>query len=242
MCAIIGFISRRNRPANLGLIKAMVEANIARGPHAFGFAWVDGAGTLRCYKQTGRLTDHLALLALVRDARTMIAHVRWATHGDPRENANNHPHPCDGGWMVHNGVVENYEHLVRRHRLWLTSECDSESIALLIEDARVGTRLGKVASAVRRTEGRLAMLGLWRQSLVAVRRGNPLSQMTRDEGLYLATLPTASSEWKPMPDGRASIWCPARRGLRSIIIPVPTEERAAARACGGEQLSLYRGG
>ena len=70
---------------------------------------------------------------MARNARMLVGHCRWATHGDPRNNLNNHPHPADGGWIVHNGVVHNHEDLRRRVRPLAVTECDSEVLGLLIE-------------------------------------------------------------------------------------------------------------
>ena len=78
---------------DLKLLRRLATVTEQRGPHAFGFAWVDGRGRLRSYRQTGRITDHLGLLAAARDARLLIGHTRWATQGDPADNLNNHPTP-----------------------------------------------------------------------------------------------------------------------------------------------------
>ena len=189
MCSIFGFIARKDSPVSVKALQSIVHANIMRGPHAFGFSWIDGRGTIRSYKQTGRLTDHTALLLMLRNARMLIGHLRWATHGDPRDNANNHPHACDGGWMVHNGIVQNYDQLVRGRRMFTMTECDSEAIALLAERAS-GSRLERCAAAVEQTEGNCAILGLWPRpgTLVAVRRGNPLHFSNHAGGMYFASL------------------------------------------------------
>ena len=84
---------------------------MARGPHAFGFAWLDWEGRLRMFKQTGKITSNLGLLRMMKNARIIVGHCRYATHGAPENNLNNHPHPADGGWIVHNGVVSNHEEL-----------------------------------------------------------------------------------------------------------------------------------
>nr|MBA3776947.1 class II glutamine amidotransferase [Betaproteobacteria bacterium] len=162
MCAIFGFIARRpDARVNLRTLAAIARGNVARGPHAFGFAWVDVLGRLRMYKQTGRLVDHLGVLSMARDARMLIGHLRYATHGDAGNNLNNHPHPADGGWIVHNGVLRNYEPLIARHRLRPVSECDSEALGLLIEQSEDPSLSGRVADAVNAADGPLAMLGIW---------------------------------------------------------------------------------
>jgi glucosamine--fructose-6-phosphate aminotransferase (isomerizing) len=66
-----------------------------------------------------------------------IAHLRWATHGEPTED-NAHPHrDCTSDvWVVHNGIIENYKELKRdlesRGHVFL-SETDTEVMAHLVE-------------------------------------------------------------------------------------------------------------
>lgn len=191
MCSIFAFIARNtaDRPS-IGALRDIVSANIRRGPHAFGFAWIDGRGRLRSYRQCGRLTDQLATLSMLADARMLIGHLRYATHGEPRDNINNHPHPADGGWLVHNGVVGNYRDLIDRDGVHLSSECDSEAIGQLIETSAADTIAARCASAVRRTTGPLAIFGLWHRpaTLIVARRGNPLHWATTAEGTYLGSL------------------------------------------------------
>lgn len=191
MCGVFGFVSRNDKPMNLATVQKIAANTMTRGPHAFGFAWVDSKDRLHCFKQTGRITDHLGVLAMAAGAQMMIGHCRFATQGDPRNNLNNHPHPSDAGWIVHNGVISSYQSILHWHNLAPNTDCDSEVLALLIENMD-GTLLKRCTRAVNET-GRspLVMLGLWTrpQRMIAVRRGNPLSLGTTKTGYYLASLP-----------------------------------------------------
>jgi glucosamine 6-phosphate synthetase-like amidotransferase/phosphosugar isomerase protein len=241
MCAIFGFVAEQGQEMDVKEMVRIAEANVRRGPHAFGFAWVDGRGRLRMYKQQGAITDHLGVLAMARGARMFVGHVRYVTHGSAEANINNHPHAADGGWLVHNGVVTNYEQLVRAQRLWPVSECDSEVLGLLAERAEGGL-LGRVAGAVTQTTGNLCLLGLWSRpaKLVAVRRGNPLHWSQTSRGVYLATLAMGlPGNAHAVPDGQG--YQLAVRGgkvvSRAVTVGVSAGELWESSAGGA-----YRGG
>jgi glucosamine 6-phosphate synthetase-like amidotransferase/phosphosugar isomerase protein len=191
MCSIFGYVARQDEPVDLSILRRIINVNIARGPHAFGFAWVDSRDRLHCFKSPGRLTDHIKMLPIVRDARMLIGHLRYATHGDAADNANNHPHPVDGGWLVHNGIVTNYDDVLDEHDLYPSSVCDSEAIAQLVEQSEQSTFARRTADAIEVTSGNLATLSLWARPgrLIAARRGNPLFSGASPHGLYLASLP-----------------------------------------------------
>jgi glucosamine 6-phosphate synthetase-like amidotransferase/phosphosugar isomerase protein len=189
MCGVFGFVSRDGCPVNPKVLARVALATQRRGPHAWGLAWLDGKARLHCYKQTGKVSDALGLLKMAQDARLLIGHCRYATMGDPANNLNNHPHSCDGGWLVHNGVIPNYAELVDCFGLHPVTGCDSEVLGLLIEQED-GDLLDRAAGAVLcvpRTP--LVLLGLWKPGrLIAARQGNPLHTGTTGRGVYLASL------------------------------------------------------
>jgi glucosamine--fructose-6-phosphate aminotransferase (isomerizing) len=108
-----------------------------RGYDSAGAATLDKNKNLRVVKNPGRIE---ALNELVEKANLQgnigIGHTRWATHGLPtKENA--HPHVSFDGAVaiVHNGVIENFQHIrnqLQKHGIEFVSQTDTESIAHLI--------------------------------------------------------------------------------------------------------------
>lgn len=190
MCGVFGYVSSPERRPNLDRLRRIALATERRGPHAFGFAWIDSRGRLKMFKQTGRISDHLGLLTLAADARMLIGHCRYATHGDYRNNLNNHPHAADGGWIVHNGQIPNHEQLILQRDLWPVTDCDSELLGLMIEqgDGTLAARCGEAVAAIHQRPA--VLLGLWAKParLVVVRSGNPLRIGSAASGVYLASL------------------------------------------------------
>lgn len=190
MCGVFGFITKNGSGPDLARLRRIAAETQRRGHHAFGLAWLDAKGTIHTFKRPGPATANLGDLNRCRGATVVIGHCRWATHGRPEENRNNHPHPAGRGWFVHNGVVTNHAALVRKFRLAPQTECDSEVLGVLM--ARFPGALGlRAARTVEMAEGRLVILGLWRNParLLIVRNGNPLSFGEIAGGYYFGSLP-----------------------------------------------------
>ena len=133
MCGIIGILSQ-NQAAPL-LTNALKKLEY-RGYDSAGIA-ISNDGSVTSKKEVGKLinlTDLLVYEPLI--GKTGIGHTRWATHGKP-DDRNAHPH-SDGDssvWIVHNGIVENYQELkteLEYKGYKFKSETDSEIIAFLI--------------------------------------------------------------------------------------------------------------
>jgi len=136
MCGIIGYIGGREaQPVLLSGLKRLEY----RGYDSSGIAIISPKKPgISIRKAPGKIS---ALEKLVKNKPlggvVGIAHTRWATHGAPTQ-ANAHPHhDCKGEIaIVHNGIIENYEHLkaqlIKEGHIF-TSQTDTEVIVHLIE-------------------------------------------------------------------------------------------------------------
>lgn len=189
MCGIFGYVTKDNRPVDIEILREVATVTARRGRDAWGMAWIDGQGRMCQYKQCGPVVDSLGILAMARDARYLIGHCRLATHGDPTDNENNHPHPVSGGWFVHNGVIRSHADVTRKFRLKRRTACDSEVLGLLIQSMR-GSLQNRAWRATDVADGApLVFMGLWKPGrIVLIRRGNPMHTGTTHNAMYFGSL------------------------------------------------------
>jgi len=176
MCGIVGIASSREFPVK-GELLARLKKLEYRGYDSVGYATSGG----KCEKGVGELSK---FIEKVKDgeARTAIAHTRWATHGGVTE-ANAHPHSDCGGnlFIVHNGIIENYEEMKaelegKGHKF--STQTDSEVIAHFLED---GLKKWGMEDAMRgfmgRAKGTFAVLAIRKGGgkIYAMKRDSPLA-------------------------------------------------------------------
>ncbi|MBQ2654024.1 MAG: glutamine--fructose-6-phosphate transaminase (isomerizing) [Methanobrevibacter sp.] len=125
-----------------------------------------------------------------------IAHVRWATHGDPSK-MNSHPHVDEENSVavVHNGIIENYLEIKEQLTLEghvFKSDTDTEVIPHLIE--KFMDEGFDLEHAVRKTigiiEGAYAIAAISvnePDKIVATRKDSPLIVGIGEKGYYLAS-------------------------------------------------------
>jgi amidophosphoribosyltransferase len=190
MCGIFGFITSEGEGPEIARLRRIALVTQSRGGHAFGLAWLDHDGTIKTFKQPGPAKAHLDELDECRNAVVLAGHCRFATHGSPADNRNNHPHAAGAGFLVHNGVIYNHRQLLQHYGLEPKSQCDSEVLGLLMARC-AGTIVQRSAWAANQAQGDLAMLGVWRNParLLLARRGRPLHFGTAHHGYYFASLP-----------------------------------------------------
>lgn len=166
----------------------MLLAAESSGPHATGFVAATEplkrpfAGRVISSKQPLKAERFVAKEAAWRRlahqrCSAVVGHVRWATHGNPDDNRNNHPFVSrDGRYhMVHNGVLANHEDVDERYQLRRSGDCDSESLLRLVE--KVGDARNGIATCINQFQGTMAVVLLdARTGLVwaATNGGRPL--------------------------------------------------------------------
>ena len=226
MCGLFGFITKDGDGPDLDRLQRIATETEARGRHAFGLAWVGLDGRLHTFKRPGPATDCLGDLEACRRAAAVIGHCRWATHGDPKDNRNNHPHPAGRGWLVHNGVVRNHAALAKHYRLPVQTECDSEVLGLLIARHAGALELRAAHTAVL-ADGPLALLGLWANPvrLLMARRGRPLFFGESRHGFYFGSLPgKLPGQVKPLFDHIACTLTYHGGGLKLDRCAIPQDD------------------
>ncbi len=134
MCGIVGYIG--NRPAKKILIDGLRELEY-RGYDSAGIAVLQNSN-FSLFKAVGKLIN---LEDKAKDFETdgfsvSIGHTRWATHGKPTE-LNAHPHLAQSSYVVHNGIIENYQELKEaliKKGVSFVSQTDTEVIVHLFEE------------------------------------------------------------------------------------------------------------
>ena len=129
MCGIVAYTG--NKPASPILLDGLRGLEY-RGYDSVGM-YISRYGAFRTVGTVQNLADSLPNSLL---GTTGIAHTRWATHGPPSQK-NTHPHtdPTQKIWLVHNGMIENYQELrelLEKKGNIFTSDTDSEVLAHLI--------------------------------------------------------------------------------------------------------------
>lgn len=132
MCGIVG-VTGNDRSVEI-LINGLKTLEY-RGYDSAGIYVNDQDGHDYLVKRQGRIKNLESALTDDIHGKAGIGHTRWATHGEPSEK-NAHPHFSNDKrfYLVHNGVIENYEQLKREYlgEVELNSQTDTEVIVQLV--------------------------------------------------------------------------------------------------------------
>ena len=132
MCGIVG-VTGNDRSVEI-LINGLKTLEY-RGYDSAGIYVNDQDGHDYLVKRQGRIKNLESALTDDIHGKAGIGHTRWATHGEPSKK-NAHPHFSNDKrfYLVHNGVIENYEQLKREYlgEVELNSQTDTEVIVQLV--------------------------------------------------------------------------------------------------------------
>lgn len=191
MCGIVGIIS-----------KTSVSERILEGLKRLEYRGYDSAGIATSVNRSllrRRAEGKLSALENVLESNPLpglvgIGHTRWATHGAPTER-NAHPHATKKVAIVHNGIIENFEHLksiLEAKGYQFESDTDTEVVAVLITDFldSGATPHEAVQQTLKKLEGAFALGIIFAEDasqFYIARKGSPLAIGLGENEMYIGS-------------------------------------------------------
>lgn len=180
MCGIVGYIGTKNCVPIL--IEGLKRLEY-RGYDSAGIGVVKNSG-VKVVKNKGKVSLlERKILGEKLSATIGLGHTRWATHGEPNE-INAHPHINEDGtlFLIHNGIIENYQTLKRSLKdqgYTFRSDTDTEVVAHLIDSfLKKGNELFQaVRLSLSEVNGAYGIAVVYQNEpdkIVVARKGSPL--------------------------------------------------------------------
>ena len=195
MCGIVAYIGNKDP-----------KPILMEGLRRLEYRGYDSAGILVCNNsksQLSKIAGKVNALSKILESKTDITphlgigHTRWATHGIPNE-INAHPHSSNSGklFMVHNGIIENYDTLkmeliTRGYSFY--SDTDSEVLVNLIQEIQIKENIklpDAVQLALNQVVGAFGIVvcDIFNpEELVVARLGSPLAIGLGENSLYVGS-------------------------------------------------------
>ncbi len=194
MCGIFAYTGNKGKEASGVLLEGLLSLEY-RGYDSAGI-YTPESGSV---KTPGAVAELRAKMPKNFEGKSGIAHLRWATHGEPTE-ANAHPHSDSTGeiWVVHNGIIENFKELKKKleaagHEF--KSATDTEVLAHLVEEHLKHTKNFEKAALlalneVRGTYGIALQYKKEPDKIIAARMGSPIVLGLGDGEHFIASDPS----------------------------------------------------
>ena len=195
MCGIVGYVGKKEA---LPLLIEGLKRESYRGYDSSGVAVFNGEEIVAT-KAVGKLEKLEEKLGNSEIKGGIgIGHSRWATHGQVTEE-NAHPHSdCKKNiFVVHNGIIENFEQLkekLQKEGHTFNSETDTEVLSHLIEKFFAGSLEDAVREALLHVKGTYGLVVIAKDDpgkIVAARLSSPLVLAVNDSGGFVASDPAA---------------------------------------------------
>ena len=195
MCGIVAYIGNKDP-----------KPILMEGLRRLEYRGYDSAGILVCNNsksQLSKIAGKVNALSKILENKTDITphlgigHTRWATHGIPNE-INAHPHSSNSGklFIVHNGIIENYDtlkmELISRGYSFY-SDTDSEVLVNLIQEIQIKENIklpDAVQLALNQVVGAygIVVCDIFKpEELVVARLGSPLAIGLGENSFYVGS-------------------------------------------------------
>jgi glucosamine--fructose-6-phosphate aminotransferase (isomerizing) len=195
MCGIVGYIGPKEKKEIL--LDGLQELEY-RGYDSAGIAIIEG-DKLSNFKAIGKLSN---LREKTKSYESegfgiSIGHTRWATHGKPTE-LNAHPHLGAYSYVVHNGIIENYQELkeeLQKEGVTFLSQTDTETIVHVFEkfNNQINDPFLSFQKTIEKLEGAYATLLITEaapDTIFFAKNGSPMLIGFDGEEVYFASSDT----------------------------------------------------
>jgi glucosamine--fructose-6-phosphate aminotransferase (isomerizing) len=192
MCGIVGYIGdKQAQPILLSGLKRLEY----RGYDSAGIVSIDGRSKATLLRAKGKVAELESKVAThARDDTAGIGHTRWATHGEPSKR-NAHPHHVGDIYLVHNGIIENYQDLkvmLMKHDYDFKSDTDTEVLTALIDYfyQQSSSLLAAVSSSLQTVVGAygIAIFSVKNpDEIIIARKGSPLIAGVGEGEVFIAS-------------------------------------------------------
>ena len=195
MCGIVGYIGPKEKKEIL--LEGLQELEY-RGYDSAGIAIIEGE-KLHNFKAIGKL-QNLREKTKAYESEGFgisIGHTRWATHGKPTE-LNAHPHLGAYSYVVHNGIIENYQKLkeeLQADGVIFLSQTDTETIVHIFEkfNNKINDPFPAFQKTIERLDGAYATLLITKaapDTIFFAKNGSPMLIGFDKDEVYFASSDT----------------------------------------------------
>lgn len=193
MCGIVGYIG--DKEAQQILLSGLKRLEY-RGYDSAGIVTLSSKGEATLIREKGKVAELEKKTNRHETGDSVgIGHTRWATHGAPSKR-NAHPHAVGDIYLVHNGIIENYQDLrseLTKYDYDFKSDTDTEVLAALIDyiyKKEKSSLVETVSQALRMVVGAygIAVLSVKNpEEIVVARKGSPLIVGLGDKEAFIAS-------------------------------------------------------
>jgi len=216
VCGLAGIRRFGNTPITREEIAILLASLEHRGNHASGCAIVNDKGNdIVIHKMAepawsfvkhdatqGFLDEHLK-----DDTEIVLLHTRFATVGDPTDNANNHPMWDGVTALVHNGGITNAQDLFRQEKMTATCKTDSDVLRAIFDKEGFEPKAARTLSKCLGSAAIAAVSTAYPGVLALGRSGGPVVIAEANDKLYFASEMQAIHKCvRPWKRGLSGLW------------------------------------
>jgi glucosamine--fructose-6-phosphate aminotransferase (isomerizing) len=185
MCGIVAYKGRQQcLPFLLDGLKKLEY----RGYDSVGLAYkVDDK--IELVKQIGRIENLTLSVPLSTPSFMGMGHTRWATHGKPSlENCHPHVSPDESLYLVHNGIITNYESLrVKNYAYYGNTDSEVLLSVIYTEFIKHHDLAECVKTCLKKVEGSYAIVIMSASSMIVACKNSSLVIGMGSDGYYVAS-------------------------------------------------------